>query len=119
MKKSVKKRLDHIEQKFGSFVAAKQRQRAERERWLHLQARDHAVKVAALIVHGEPGMHEPLEAAWARTLNRLRATNIPDCQLGDFLRAAVIDHLDGSDEVDKLSRIFESAPAWLLYFCTV
>jgi hypothetical protein len=78
-------------------------------------ARDHAIRLAALILYGEPQVDEALSTSWRRALDQLKLSHIPDSQLCDHLRR----HVPGAegDELAAVSRVFETAPPWVLSFC--
>jgi hypothetical protein len=79
----------------------------------------HAVNLAYLSRFGNPKVGEPLKEAWKRTgytgtydpFNRFGARMV-----SDDLRATVFADLPGANLKEKLDLIFETAPAWLMWF---
>jgi hypothetical protein len=88
-----------------------------RDEWLRQAARDHATRLATLILYGDPKIEEPLAKAWHRALSKLGMTHIHEVHLPDCLRAKVIAALPGDSENGKLARVLGSAAPWLRHFC--
>jgi hypothetical protein len=79
----------------------------------------HAVILAYLIKFGEPKIGERLSEAWKRT--GYQGTEDPFVYQGsmivcDDLRSTVFPGLPGRNLKEKLNLIFETAPAWLIWF---
>jgi hypothetical protein len=79
----------------------------------------HAVILAYLIKFGEPKIGERLSEAWKRT--GYQGTDDPFVYPGskivcDDLRSTVFPSLPGRNLREKLDLIFETAPAWLIWF---
>jgi hypothetical protein len=88
-----------------------------RDAWLRQAARDHATRLATLILYGDPKIEEPLANAWHRALSHLGMTHIHDAHLTSCLSAKVIAALPGDSENAKLTRVLSSAAPWLRHFC--
>jgi hypothetical protein len=97
-------------------VAERNRRAPERAACLRQVAFAHAIKLATLILHGNPKIEEPLALAWDRALDHLGLTNAPQAVLSDRLRA-VVAGLPGDTEIAKIAHVLSSAPSWLLKFC--
>jgi hypothetical protein len=109
-----RRRLSRLEK----LVTAERRQREPLElAWQRQAARDHAAKLVALILHGDPEIEEPLAIAWDRALDYLGLKEVHQAHLPDRLRAAVLATLPGDTENAKFAGVFYSAPSWLLSFC--
>jgi hypothetical protein len=80
---------------------------------------DHAINLAYLIQFGDPKVGEPLSEAWKRTGYSGRCDPFTYSGAGEVsrdIRSTVFPHLPGGTLKEKLDRIFESAPAWLIWF---
>jgi hypothetical protein len=111
-----RRRLSRLEK----LVTAERKQREPLElAWQRQAARDHAAKLVALILHGDPEIEEPLAIAWDRALDRLGLKDVHQAYLPDRLRAVVLPTLPGDTENAKFAGVFCSAPSWLLSFCMV
>jgi hypothetical protein len=111
------RRLLRLEKGAASSKTERRRSEAENAAWQRQAARDHATKLVALILHGDPQIEEPLAIAWRRALGRLGLVGIAETELADRLRALVITGLPGDTENAKFAHVFCSAPQWLLKFC--
>jgi hypothetical protein len=89
------------------------------EALLARDARDHAIRVAAIALYGEPRYDEPLSETWRRTLDRLKLTELPELDLTRALEPYVFDVLPTPDEAARLTQVFKDAPEWLLDFCAL
>jgi hypothetical protein len=81
----------------------------------------HAIKLGALVLHGDPKLDEPLEAAWERCLAKFeaeRAGPLGKPLLSDALYLAdpVLEELQGDTRPEKLQHLFDIAPPWLIKF---
>jgi len=79
-------------------------------------ARDHAVKVAAIIMHGRPKLDEPFADAWRRALDYLHLHHTPAAWLPDRLRERILPSLPGDTEVEKLAFALGAGTPALLFF---
>lgn len=104
-------------------------------------AAEHAAVLAFLIRYGNPQLDEPLEcaiqrcgeaAAWKECRNEFNLNNYRGLDgeeyrfpahdrnsistIGEPVRHFVISSFPGSDEKQKLDRVFAAAPPWLLWF---
>jgi hypothetical protein len=111
---------------------------AQKLRKLRCGAMAHAAVLTFVVRYGSPQIGEPLSEA-CRRVTESEAWNaccekFPDCKnyrdenlfepydrdrvflCGDPLRHVLLATLPGADEKDKLNRVFESAPPWLIWF---
>jgi hypothetical protein len=82
-------------------------------------ARPHATAVAAIVLAGNPNVHEPLVKAWKRALLHYKIDNQYNwnhVQAAKELFPLIVGDADMSH---KFSEIFAAAPAWLLTFTTM
>ena len=113
MDRRFRRKIWQIEKKVAKVKAHKQ------EQWDHLDftiiydAREHAARVAAIVLKGEPKVDEPLIRAHERALERLGMDESMDL-IGDYL---FIELTRGDDE--EFAKIFDQAPLWLLHFTTI
>lgn len=88
----------------------------ETDDWMRPLARDHATKVAAVILHGKPALDRPFGEAWCRALECLRLTHTPVAWIPDRLRERLLPSLPGDTEVEKLTYALGCATPWVLFF---
>jgi hypothetical protein len=112
-----RRRLSRLEKLVASAVAERKRREPEKAAWQRQAALDHTTKLVTLILYGDPQIEEPLAIAWKRALDRLGLGNEPEEVLPDRLGAVVAD-LPGDTENPKIAGVFNSAPSWLLNFCS-
>jgi hypothetical protein len=107
MERRFKRRVWKIEKQINEEMRKLEEERIEAE----AQARFHAAAVAAIVLHGEPKIDEPLERAWLRALKRY-GIHVSDPASEDTL-AIVGPHLvanvlkPGAHESDTFSEIFQ------------
>lgn len=123
MERRFRQRVRAIEERINAEKRKREEEWIETKAYWRPQARFHAAAVAAIVLHGEPKIDEPLERAWLRALERYgihvsdpTSTNSP-ANVGPQLLAKLLKF--GSDESDRFSDIFRDAPAWLLSFTSV
>jgi len=99
------------------------KERAQRKKqWLQGlpdQARPHATVVAAIVLAGEPKIHEPLIRAWARALQHYRIPLNDPAHRSEQISAAhqLFPIIVGQEKSSvRFAEIFKSAPDWLLQF---
>jgi hypothetical protein len=110
MSRTISRRLTRLEKLVPQVIA-------EYAAWRRHAARDHAIKLTTLILHGDPQIEEPLEITWRRALDRLGLAGADETYLTSFLRALVLERVPGDTENAKFAHVFSSAPPWLLLFC--
>ena len=110
------RRLSRLEKLATLTIAERKRREPERAARQHQAALNHAAKLVALILHGNPHTDEPLAIAWERALSNLGLSDTPQAILPYRLRG-VVAALPGDTEIDKVARVLCSAPRWLLDFC--
>jgi hypothetical protein len=111
-----RRRLSRLENLASAVVAERKRREPEVAAWRRQAARDHATKLVALVLHGDPRIDEPLAIAWHRAVSKLGLANV-DPALLRYRLANVVAALPGDTENAKFAHVFGSAPRWLLYFC--
>jgi len=133
IRRELKSQLINLERRYASVVKAKRDKVNAPVRF----ARDHAVEVAAVVLHGEPKIEEPLGIAQSRMLEKLEKKfaavaeefcfrdfgKKPDRFLRPHLRflyfLLMFDNLRGGNDNLKFERVFSEAPAWLLKFTAI
>jgi hypothetical protein len=78
---------------------------------LRTQARSHATAVAAIVLSGQPSVDEPLNRAWARALQHY-GIHVNHDQMAAAQRLVPIVKADAA----RFTKIFSTAPVWLLQF---
>jgi hypothetical protein len=78
-------------------------------------ARDHAIKVTAVIRHGHPRLDEPFAAAWRRALEAL-GVRTPALWRPTKLRERLLPQLPGDTEGDKLAYALGGATPAMRFF---
>jgi hypothetical protein len=124
MIRSDTRRLSRLEQLASLTAEGRERRKtalAERRR---SSARDHAMILVALILHGDPKIDEPLDIAWHRALEQLGLERLglsltPSADVAARLRAVVLPELPGDTDNAKLAHVLNSGPIWLIKFCHV
>ena len=81
----------------------------------------HAAKVAAIVLHGEPKIDEPLTRALRRACEKLgfspyHQENAENGEIEDLIH---MELTSGKNEAETFLAAFEQAPLWLLHFTTV
>lgn len=109
-------RLARLEKEAAPIIDERRRKAAEQEEGRYQAARDHAMMVATVVLHGEPKPDEPLLVAWLRATERLGFRSTEPVALDD-LRHRVLAPAPGDTETGKLAHVLSSAPPWLLSFC--
>src|ERR1700730_8446392 len=117
MDRSSRRRISKIEQ----VLSAARKERAKRLEQRHeqfvLQARRHATAVAAIVLSGRPRINEPLLLAWERALQHYGINVKEPGRLEDQFSAAqqLFPVIIGNEKSsEKFSKIFGTAPIWLL-----
>lgn len=145
MDRSLQQRLLKVEKllsKAEDSVSLALKKRAERHAEMadmyRPKALPHATAVAAIVLHGEPKIDEPLIRAWVRTLRHHRITiqneygRDYEYEHGheheyrddyEYERELLIAHrrlypaiMKEANETEKFTKIFRTAPIWLLEF---
>jgi hypothetical protein len=131
------RQIARLEKRAGPYI--KQREgMAQQLRKLHRGAVAHAAVLAFVMRYGNPQMGEPLSEACRRVTEseawKACCEKFPICAyhrkdysfkahsrdnvwlIGDPLRYVLLSTLPGTNEKDKLNRVFKSAPPWLIWF---
>jgi hypothetical protein len=116
------RRLSRLEQLASLTAAERKRRNTALAEWRRSSARDHAIKLVAIILHGNPRVDEPLEIAWHRALDqlgleRLGLDFIPSAHVAARLRPVLLPQLPGDTENAKFAHVLNSGPTWLIKFC--
>jgi hypothetical protein len=116
------RRLSRLEQLASLTAAERKRRNTALAEWRRSSARDHAMKLVAIILHGSPRVDEPLEIAWHRALEQLGLERLglsftPSADVAARLRAVVLPELPGDTQNAKLAHVLNSGPTWLIKFC--
>lgn len=134
----VEKLISKAEEYVSIALRKRAEDRAASEERLRPRARLHATAVAAIVVFGNPKIDEPLIRAWGRTLRRHRITvrneygREYEYEEGheyeyesehDYERELLAANrelypaiMKGGSETEKFTKIFRTAPIWLLEF---
>jgi hypothetical protein len=126
MRNSKYRRLDRLELLASAYIEEQKRRDEATEAWLRASATEHAVRLAAVVHHGQPSIDEPLSAASERALDALvgdrpvlresfRAAP-KDKDLAAYLHSLILRQLQGGTEAEKLQHGLDRAPPWLLVF---
>ena len=127
IRRELKRQLIELEKRYAAAVKAKRDQANALAFWASI----HAMRVAAVVLYGEPKIEERLsparsrmeekldkefaaaaEESWIRTFG-----NKGDSTLRPLLYPMLMfDALHGADNNLKFKRIFSKAPVWLLKF---
>jgi hypothetical protein len=128
MSQSQRARITRLENRVATFAAARvtasdTETGADEDGYLERDLFDYilvrAVNLAYLIKFGDPRIDEPLSQAWKRTGYRGEYDPFESfgaVMVGNDLLSGVFPRLPGFKLKEKLSRIFETAPAWLIWF---
>jgi hypothetical protein len=131
-----KRQMARLEQLAVPHIKRLQSAAEERDRTIAAlawaDAEGHAASLSLIILYGRPHIAEPLSAAWERCLvseaaelsklKKFRAVLDPfgdDLSLTmivEIFRLHVLPTRAGSNDLQKISAIFASAPPWLLWF---
>jgi len=116
MTKISQHRIRNIER----LVSAAQQERHDRlkqsARLLRSQARHHAIAVAAIVLSGQPRIDESLTRAWARALQHY-GIELQDYIANPERLSPII--MQGELASERFTKIFKTAPIWLLQFTAV
>ncbi len=131
IRQELKIRLTKLEQRYAKAVQAKRYEKIGPAYW----ACFHAIQAAAVVLHGEPKIDEPLMVAIGRMENKLDnefKAAAQKCWIRDFGQETLHRNLQGSyyypelmfnalpgpDNL-KFEQIFSNAPVWFLKFTGV
>lgn len=131
------KLLSTAEAVVSALLKKRAEDNAQLEQSLRPNALRHATAVAAIVMSGAPIIDEPLVRAWERTLRHHRITikneygrelEFPQRQEYEFKltywcargRLAALELypliMQGANETERFTKIFQTAPIWLLEF---
>jgi hypothetical protein len=122
MSRSNARRVSQLEKLVSLTAEERERRKAALAEWRRSSARDHAMSLVALILHGDPHVDEPLEIAWHRALEQLGLERfgldlMTSAHAAARLRPLVLPELPGDSENAKLGHVLNSGPTWLIKFC--
>ena len=130
IRRELKSQLIELEKRYAAAVEAKRDEETAPAQWAYY----HAIRVAAVVLYGEPKIAEPLSAAYSRMQEKLDkqfAAAADECWLrqtgekanpvmrGILCQKLMFDALPGADDNLKFERIFSNAPVWLLNFAGI
>jgi hypothetical protein len=130
VRRELKSKLIELEKRYAAAVRAKRNEADAPLCW----ARLHAIEVAAVVLHGEPKMEEPLRIAHSRMEEKLHKEfaaaaeeywirergEKPNPLVREYLcQLLMFDTLHGANDNLKFERVFSKAPVWLLKFTSV
>jgi hypothetical protein len=120
MNRSNTRRVSQLEKLVSSTAPERGRRKTALAEWRRSSARDHAMNLVALILHGDPRVDEPLEIAWHRALEQLGLERLadftPSAHVAARLRPVLLPQLPGDTENAKFAHFLNSAPTWLIKF---
>jgi hypothetical protein len=106
--------LHRIGKSEALLSAALKERDARLKQWaeiLPIQARQHAIAVAAIVLSGQPRINESLSQAWTRAVQHY-GINVDDDQIAIAWQLFPIIKGDAA----RFTEIFRTAPIWLLQF---
>ena len=116
------RRLAELEKQIGPYLQRQAEKKKARREWEVEAANDHAIRLGALVLRGEPKLDEDLESAWVRCLTNFDVISAVEegKQIGFddifYLQKLVLRELSGETKLQKFQHLFDIAPAWLLKF---
>jgi hypothetical protein len=120
MSRSNTRRASRLEKLVSLTAAERERRKVALAEWRHSSARDHAMMLVALILHGDPRIDQPLHIAWHRALEQLGLERLadftPSAHVAERLRPVLLPELPGDTENAKLAHVLNSGPTWLIKF---
>jgi hypothetical protein len=117
MTRANRRRLSRLEKLAEPVIVERKRREAEIVGKFRDAAGDHAVRLAVVILYGEPKIDEPLALAWSRALAHLELADTDEKMLRLLLHLQILKTQPGGSEDAKLAHVLASAPQWLLTFC--
>jgi hypothetical protein len=102
------RRLARVETLIEPYLQRQKEEEQKAREFLVRIARDHAIKLGALVLRGEPKLNEPLEIAWKRCLTRF--------SFEGNISHLVLQNLPGESEQKKFQHVLDITPPWLLRF---
>jgi hypothetical protein len=133
IRRELKSQVNDLEKRIAAAVQAK----CDKVNAPLRHAFTHAMEVAAVALHGEPKIEEPLRIAQSRMQEKLEKEfaavveelltrefgRKPDCCFRPFFHSLyprlMFDSLPGDSRLFEFKRIISEAPAWLLKFTAV
>jgi hypothetical protein len=133
MDRSPRQRISKVEELLFAAKGKRERKRKKFDEDRLRQARLHATAVAAIVLSGKPKIDEPLSQAWTRTLQHYRIETRPldshfrplreetplERQVAAAKNLAPIILPVTLKESARFSKIFKTAPVWLLNFTSM
>jgi hypothetical protein len=122
---SVDRRIARLEKEASRYSKLLEQNQARFYEQYRQESVQHAACLAVLIAHGNPQIDEPLSLAWQRFCEKFPVpffSRFPPFEhfgarhCSRELREHVIPDLAGANEQEKLSSVFATAPAWLIWF---
>lgn len=136
MDRRPRQRISKVEELLSAAKRERERKRKKFYEDLRRQARLHAIAVAAIVLSGKPKIVEPLSRAWTRTLQHYRIETRPlDSHFRPLRKEIPLERqvaaaeslapiilpvtLREAQESARFTKIFETAPSWLLNFTSM
>jgi hypothetical protein len=125
IRRELKGQLTELEKRYAAAVEAKRDEETAPAQWAYY----HAIRVAAVVLYGEPKIAEPLSVAHLRMQEKLAKQfgaaadeywqlegKVHPSLRGTYYAEFMFNALPGADVNLKFERIFSNAPIWLLHF---
>jgi hypothetical protein len=125
MDRRSRQRISKVQELLSAAKGERERKRKKFDEHRLRQARLHAIAVAAIVLSGKPKIDEPLSRAWTRALRHYR---IRDLNEGTRMKrqieaaerlASIILPVTLKKESGRFTKIFKTAPSWLLNFTSM
>ncbi len=132
------RRVARLEREMQTYRRQKDKSRLPLSEMMRRDALTCVGTLCMLVLHGNPKIDEPLRAAWRRCIEsgawKLCRESHPDfgeyntdtegdpCRavgakwIADYFKKYFLPDLPGADQTEKLNRVLEMAPPWLLWF---
>jgi hypothetical protein len=115
MPRGLRKRIKKAEELAAAMLRTRDENHNQGVEVKRIQARGHATAVAAIVLAGQPRIDEPLNEAWARVMRHYKISDPMSDRLAAVLLFSEVVGCD-KDEPRRFSKIFRTAPIWLLQF---
>src|SRR5947209_17272772 len=105
------RRLAELEKQIGPYLQRQAEEKKARREWEVEAANDHAIRLGALVLRGEPKLDEDLASAWVRCLTTfdVRSAVEEGKQIGlndvFYLRKLVLQELSGETDLQKFQHL--------------
>lgn len=117
MNRRINRRLDRLEELEKATLAVREQRAWKHAERLRKLAHDHASKVVAICLLGDPKVDEPLRFARDRMFESLHIVGINPVARSFLVQNFVESEVPGDTANVKFAHVLRSAPQWLLEFC--